>query len=159
MALKNIIVTGSIGSYPTLSYGQKEYISSTDEQSFPIEIFVGGNGGSMPDLMGMTSSVDLYVNITQSWDVTINTPVGLVTSVHNTQDEFINGEFSGSNKVVTSQRLVDEDYEQLLNVSTVEVNYDPYFYSNNVTPSGYFLDSNTTPNIGEIYLLFDSSSL
>ena len=31
MALKNIIITGSIGTYPTLSYGQKEYISSTTD--------------------------------------------------------------------------------------------------------------------------------
>ena len=159
MALKNIIVTGSIGTYPTLSYGQKEYVSSTDEQSFPIEQITGSNGGSMPNLMGMTASVDLYVNITQSWDVTIDTPIGLVSSVHNTQDEFINGEFSGSNQIVTTQRLIDPDCEQFLQVSTVEIDYDPFFYSSNVTPSGEFLDFNTSPNVGEIYLLFDSSSL
>ena len=159
MALKNIIVTGSIGTYPTLSYGQKEYVSSTDEQSFPIEQIIGSNGGSMPNLMGMTASVDLYVNITQSWDVTIDTPIGLVSSVHDTQDEFINGEFSGSNQIVTTQRLIDPDCEQFLQVSTVEIDYDPFFYSSNVTPLGEFLDFNTSPNVGEIYLLFDSSSL
>lgn len=159
MALKNIIITGSIGTYPSLSYGQKEYISSTDEQSFPIEQITGSNGGSMPNLMGMTSSVDLYVNISQSWDVIIDTPVGLVSSIHNTQDEFINGEFSGSTKIVTTQRLIDTEYEQFLQTNTTEVNYDPYFYSSNITPLGEFLDTNTTPNIGEIYLLFNSSSL
>ena len=37
MALQDITITGSIGTYPTLSYGQKMYVSSTDEQSFPIE--------------------------------------------------------------------------------------------------------------------------
>ena len=91
--------------------------------------------------------------------MTIDTPVGLVTSLHESQDEFINGELSGSTQIVTTQRLTDPECEQFLQVSTVEVNYDPYFYSNNVTPSGEFLDFNTSPNAGEIYLLFDSSSL
>ena len=155
MALKNIIITGSIGTYPTLSYGQKEYISSTDEQSFPIEHVTGSNGGSMPDLNGQYSTTDLYVNITQSWDVVINTPVGLVTSVHDTQDEFINGEFSGSILEVANQRLIDEDCEQLLKVSTVEVNYKPYFYKSPITSLGAFLDLNTTPNDGEVYIFWN----
>ena len=51
MALKDITITGSIGSYPTLSYGQKTYVSSTDEESFPIEHFTGSSGGSTPNLM------------------------------------------------------------------------------------------------------------
>ena len=157
MALKNIIITGSIGTYPTLSYGQKEYISSTDEQSFPIEHITGSNGGSMPDLNGQYSTTDLYVNITQSWDVVINTPVGLVSSVHDTQDEFINGEFSGSILEVTNQRLIDEDCEQFLKVSTVEVNYDPYFYSGLFTDLSSFINSSTSPNNGELYLYTDTS--
>lgn len=159
MALKNIIITGSIGTYPTLSYGQKEYISSTDEQSFPIEHITGSNGGSMPDLNGQYSTTDLYVNITQSWDVVINTPVGLVTSVHDTQDEFINGEFSGSILEVANQRLIDEDCEQFLKVSTVEVNYDPYFYSGLFTDLSSFINSSTSPNNGELYLYTDTSQL
>ena len=157
MALKNIIITGSIGTYPTLSYGQKEYISSTDEQSFPIEHITGSNGGSMPDLNGQYSTTDLYVNITQSWDVVINTSVGLVSSVHDTQDEFINGEFSGSILEVANQRLIDEDCEQFLKVSTVEVNYDPYFYSGLFTDLSSFINSSTSPNNGELYLYTDTS--
>ena len=43
MSLKDITITGSIGTYPTLSYGQKEYISSTDQQSFPIEKITGSS--------------------------------------------------------------------------------------------------------------------
>jgi hypothetical protein len=159
MSLKDITITGSIGTYPTLSYGQKEYVSSTDQQSFPIEQITGSNGGSIPDFKGQYSTTDLYVNITQSWSGDNDTPSGLVPYVHNTQDEFINGEYSGSALEVTNQSLVDEDCEQYLTVNTTLVNYKPYFYSNNVTPSGLFLDLNTTPNQGEIYLLYDSSSL
>jgi len=159
MSLKDITITGSIGTYPTLSYGQKEYISSTDEQSFPIEQVTGSSGGTTPNFYGQYATTDLYVNVTQSWDVYDDTPVGIVLSVHDTQDEFVNGEYSGSALEVTNQSLIDADCEQFLTVSTVEIDYDIYFYSNNVTPSGEFLDLNTTPNLGEIYLLFDSSSL
>lgn len=155
MSLKDIIITGSIGSYPTLSYGQKEYISSTDQQSFPIEQITGSNGGSIPDFNGQYSTTDLYVNITQSWSGNNDTPAGLVPYIHNTQDEFINGEYSGSALEVTNQSLIDADCEQYLIVNTTLVNYKPYFYSNNVTPSGLFLDLNTTPNQGEIYLLWE----
>jgi len=45
MSLQNITITGSIGSIATQSYGQRTYISSTDEQSFPIETITGSNAG------------------------------------------------------------------------------------------------------------------
>ena len=153
MSLKDITITGSIGTYPTLSYGQKEYVSSTDQQSFPIEQITGSNGGSIPDFNGQYSTTNLYVNITQSWSGNNDTPVGLVPYVHNTQDEFINGEYSGSALEVTNQSLIDADCEQYLIVNTTLVNYKPYFYYDNITTSEKFLDSNTSPNQGEIYLL------
>ena len=164
MALKDITLTGSIGSYPTLSYGQKEYISSTDEQSFPLEQFTGSNAGSFPNFKGEYATTDLFVNVTQSWDVYEDTPVGIVMSVHNTQEEFINGEFSGSVLEVTHQSLVDVDCEQFLTVSTVEINYKPYFYYatnfyTQPTPLGNFLNGNTAPNDGEVYLYFEYEPL
>jgi hypothetical protein len=167
MALKDITITGSIGSYPTLSYGQKTYISSTDEQSFPIEHITGSAGGTTPNFNGQYSTTDLFVNVTQSWSGSVNTQVGIVNFTHDTQEEFINGEYSGSNLEITHQRLIDEDCIQFLNVSTVPVNYKPYFHIAktsltllNLSPtSSYnivlnnFLNSNTSPNPGEIYLL------
>ena len=164
MALKDITITGSIGSYPTLSYGQKTYISSTDEQSFPIEQFTGSSGGATPNFNGQYSTTDLFVNVTQSWNGSIDTQVGIVDFTHNTQEEFINGEYSGSGIEVTHQRLIGEDCIQLLNVSTVPVNYKPYFYVASTTASitidpiyetiqNNFLNANTSPNLGEVYLL------
>lgn len=158
MSLKDITITGSIGSYPTLSYGQKEYVSSTDQQSFPIEQITGSNGGSIPDFNGQYSTTDLYVNITQSWSGNNDTPAGLVPYVHNTQDEFINGEYSGSVLEVSNQSLIDEDCEQFLTVNTTLVNYKPYFYKSIITSLGAFLDLNTTPNDGEVYIFWDDST-
>ena len=155
MSLKNIIITGSIGSHPTSSYGQKEYISSTDQQSFPIEKITGSSAGSMPDLNGQYSTTNLYVNITQSWSGNNDTIAGLVSYVHNTQDEFVNGEFSGSILEVANQSLIDEDCKQLLKVNTTLINYKPYFYKSTITSLGSFLDLNTTPNDGEIYIFWN----
>jgi hypothetical protein len=168
MALKDITITGSIGSYPTLSYGQKTYISSTDEQSFPIEQFTGSSGGATPNFNGQYSTTDLFVNITQSWNGSIDTQVGIVDFTHNTQEEFINGEYSGSGIEVTHQRLIDEDCIQLLNVSTIPTNYKPFFYvainstpfdppdPDYVTVIDNFLNINTSPNPGETYILSTS---
>jgi len=155
MALQDITITGSINSIPTQSYGQKTYISSTDEQSFPIEHITGSNGGALPNFNGQYSTTDLFVNITQSWTVVTDTKVGLVTSIHNTQDEFINGEYSGSDVVVTTQRLVDDNCIKFLTVNATLVDYLPYFYSSNVTSLSSFVNANTAPDYGEIYLLWN----
>lgn len=167
MALKDITITGSIGSIPTQSYDQKTYISSTDEQSFPLETIVGGAGGSTPDLHGSISSSNLFVNITQSWSGSINTPVGIVAFVDQTQNEFINGQYSGSDILVTDGELsADNPY---LKVSTVLTNYTPVYYydipnsispnNRNDIPLNNFLDPNTSPDPGEIYIGASVSSI
>ena len=173
MALKDITITGSINSYPTLSYGQKTYIASTDEQSFPIEHITGSAGGATPDFNGQIATTNLFVNITQSWSGSNDTPLGLVDFVHDTEEEFINGEYSGSALQVTDQRLIDEDCIQYLTPSTVPTNFKLYFYNTPTFPLGKissnspryeeyltakayrdnFLNPNTSPNPGEIYIL------
>jgi hypothetical protein len=96
MALKDITITGSIGSKPSQSYGQRTYVSSTDQESFPVEQVTGSDGGAIPNFNGKYSTTDLFVNITQSWAGVNDTPAGLVPYIHNTQEEFIDGEYSGS---------------------------------------------------------------
>jgi len=164
MPLKNIILTGSIGSIPTQSYGQKMYISSTEQQSFPIERITGSSGGTFPEFNGGYSTTGLFVNITQSYSESINTIAGIRTFLHDTQEEFINGEFSGSNLMVADQRLIDEDCVEFLSVNPTLVNYKTYFYYSsaslyNETSIGNFLNSNTSPNDGEIYLYWNKSSI
>jgi hypothetical protein len=163
MPLKNIILTGSIGSIPTQSYGQKMYLSSTEQQSFPIERITGSSGGTFQNFnssVGLHTGTELFINVTQSYSESIDTIAGIRTFLHDTQEEFINGEFSGSNLMVADQRLIDEDCVEFLNVNTTLVNYKTYFYYSsaslyNATPFSNFLNNNTSPNDGEMYLYWN----
>ena len=165
MPLKNIILTGSIGSIPTQSYGQKMYISSTEQQSFPIEKITGSSGGTFQNFnssIGLHTGTELFINVTQSYLESIDTIAGIRTFIHDTQEEFINGEFSGSNLIVANQRLIDEDCVEFLSVNTTLVNYKIYFYYSsaslyNETPIANFLNNNTSPNDGEIYLYWNKT--
>jgi len=165
MPLKNIILTGSIGSIPTQSYGQKMYISSTEQQSFPIERITGSSGGTFQNFnssIGLHTGTELFINVTQSYLESIDTIAGIRTFIHDTQEEFINGEFSGSNLMVADQRLIDEDCVEFLSVNTTLVNYKIYFYYSsaslyNETPIANFLNNNTSPNDGEIYLYWNKT--
>jgi len=165
MPLKNIILTGSIGSIPTQSYGQKMYISSTEQQSFPIERITGSSGGTFQNFnssIGLHTGTELFINVTQSYLESIDTIAGIRTFIHDTQEEFINGEFSGSNLIVANQRLIDEDCVEFLSVNTTLVNYKIYFYYSsaslyNETPIANFLNNNTSPNDGEIYLYWNKT--
>jgi len=156
MALKDIIITGSIGSFPTSSYDQKTYISSTDEQSFPIEQITGSSGGSTPNFNGKVSTNNLFINITQSWSGTIDSAVGVVNFTHDTEEEFINGEYSGSNLEVSHQRLIDDNSIMFLEVNTDPTNYKTYLYKSDNTSLGDFLDTSIVPSNGEILLFFNN---
>ena len=159
MSLKDITITSSIGSYPTLSYGQKTYIPSTDEQSFPIETIFVGTGGSLPDLKGNISSSNLFVNIVQSWSGSVNTPVGIVEFIDSTQNEFINGQYSGSTMLISNGNLSENNpfLEPSINANT----YTPTFYFGdsgsyvNTIPLNNFLNTSTVPNSGEMFFYFE----
>ena len=161
MSLQDITITASINSYPTLSYGQKTYIASTDNQSFPIETITGSQAGVWSNFVeGTNYTVDLFVNITQSWSGSNVTPLGIVPYIHNTNDEFFNGEFSGSNYVVTDGDLNDTQCEQFLTVSTTPVSYKVFgFFKNSFQdPFGVYLNRETAPLNGEIYIYWDNFS-
>ena len=63
-----------------------------------IENFSGGTGGTFDPF-------NYVSNTSQSWYETIPTISGSVIILHNAQDEFYDGEFSGSNIIVTTQSL------------------------------------------------------
>lgn len=165
MSLKDITITGSIGSIATQSYGQRTYISSTDEQSFPIEHITGSDAKVWPNFVqGENYTVNLVVNVTQSWSGSNVTPLGIVPYVHNTMEEFIDGEFSGSNYVVTDGNLNDAQCEQFLTVSTAVLKYSMFYYTSVYQAYGTyyqtpvylyldtFLDEYTSPRIGEFLI-------
>ena len=114
-----------------------------------IENFSGGTGGSVEEFN--------YVgNVSQSWNETYATPLGKVTVLHNSQEEFYDGEFSGSVILVTTQSL-----NQPYPLENASFEYTPILYrnslygqnNNSTFTEGQFLNSLTTPNQGEILIL------
>lgn len=160
MSLQDITITSSIKSLATQSYGQKTYVASSDLESFPIESITGSHVGAWPNFEpGTNYTIDLFVNVTQSWSGSNITISGSVPFIHNTNDEFFNGEFSGSNYVVTDGNLTDEDCQQFLKPSTIPTDYSvfPYFVryydgilDTNSGSFGAFLHRYTVPYPGQL---------
>jgi hypothetical protein len=167
MSLQDITITGSIGSIASQSYGQRTYISSTDEQSFPIEHITGSDAKVWPNFSpGTNYTVDLIVNVTQSWSASNVTPLGIVPYTHDTMEEFINGEFSGSNYVVSDGNLTDEDCQQFLEVNTTPTSYSMFPYSiyriNGVVQFDNFdefIHRYTAPRNGEFLMFYESDDI
>jgi hypothetical protein len=129
-----------------------------------VENFSGGTGGSFETINGINTSPygpngtgpENIFGITQSWDETYSTPLGEVTVIQDSQEEFYNGEFKGSVILVTTQSL-----NQPYPLENASFEYTPILYnntlysqSNNSTfTEGQFLNSLTTPNQGEILIL------
>jgi hypothetical protein len=79
----------------------------------------GSNGGSMPELFGQTSSVYTYpgaVNIDQVWYGSTPSLSGSVPFTSSAQEEFFNGQLSGSNIVVTNGDLSDCNVDFTTNI-------------------------------------------
>jgi hypothetical protein len=165
MPLQDITITGSIGSIATQSYGQRTYISSTDEQSFPIEHITGSDAKAWPNFSpGTNYTVDLVVNVTQSWSGSNVTSLGIVPYTHDTMEEFINGEFSGSNYIVSDGNLNDAQSEQFLTVGTTPTSYSMFPYSTGYTDAVFnsstasldlFLDRRTVPSNGQFLMHYN----
>lgn len=75
-------------------YPQPSVTSSLFDYTGSIEmVFVtGGAGGSVNQYNGLTNNF----GVTQSWTESLVTPFGVDYVIHSSQDEFYNGEFSGS---------------------------------------------------------------
>ena len=89
--------------------------------------------------------------ITQSWSVTTPSVSGSVTTIHDSQDEFYNGELSGSVILVTDGEL-NEHCEQFKNPAFVGVNYKVRTYSDTITGQNLsnFINVNNHPVEGYI---------
>ena len=121
----------------------------------------GSNAGVFPNLNGQTSSVILPGNynstLTQVWLGDTPSVVGPVAFTQSSQTEFFNGELSGSNLVVTNGDLNGDN--PFLQANTTLLAYTASYYNDNVIPAGNFLNINTSPNNGEIYLLYDETTI
>ena len=114
-----------------------------------VEHFEGGTAG-------MFEPFNYVSNTSQSWNETYPTLSGSVTILHDSQDEFYNGEFSGSIIIVTTQSL-----NQPYPLDLREFDYTPIVYRNSLysktTFSTFteeqFLNTSTQPQSGEMLIM------
>jgi hypothetical protein len=95
-------------------------------------------------------------NLTQSWSELIQNASGSVNVIHNSQDEFYNGEFDGSVLTVTTQSLNAPFPNDVIDFSYTPVRYSPQNYGLSSTDpfaQFQFLNALTVPAQGEILLL------
>ena len=125
---------------------------------------VGGTGGVLDNINTIANSPEGqdqgFINslspVTQSWPYNILTPSGSVELTQLSQDEFYNGEFSGSVISATTGELNDENESKY--PSIIEINYDVIFFTSSTTPLPPFQGPFQSPNQGEIYLWYDTGS-
>jgi hypothetical protein len=131
-------ITSSIANIGSASVNipyQTENILITGS-SIQMYTISGSTGGTMPNLFGLTSSQytgNGIVNITQSWSGSTPSLGGLVPFVNSTQEEFYNGELSGSVITVTNGDLNNCNVEilqiyQIASIGNVNTTIDgsPY---------------------------------
>jgi hypothetical protein len=145
MDWENVTYSGSIQSIqlwdPTI---EDTYISSS-----LIESFAGSTGGTFNEFNN--------INFSQSWYETTVGPTGSTQLLHNDQSEFYDGELPGTVIDPTNGELNEANpFKYPSNTSS---EYDIIFYNSSWTTLNDFLDYNTTPNPGEIYLWFDTGSI
>lgn len=99
------------------------YIIIPDRETFKFIVKDNGSAGITLNNVSTTiigqSLINPYVG--QVWEETIVIPSGVVTQTHDSQDEFYNGEFSGSNFVVENGEL--NEANPFKQVPTTLVNY------------------------------------
>jgi len=141
----NVTYTGSITTTQSWNPTLQENVFSHSL----IETFDGGTGGSF-------ETYNYLGNTSQSWTESINTPSGSVLVINSSQDEFYNGELSGSVMTITTQSL-HAPYpldNQDFNYTPVRYTYDNYGLSLDSTfVQDQFLNPLTVPSQGEMLLL------
>ena len=150
-------LTGSWFEDTNIQY-QPENILITGSSIQVVEI-TGSTGGTMPNLFGYTSSFytgNNVVNITQSWSGSTPSLSGSVPFVNSTQEEFYNGELSGSVIQVDNGELNElNPYKHpstqviTFNVSTTVDVYTFPVTTGEITLYGYTED----PNLSILYYL------
>jgi hypothetical protein len=129
-----------------------------DYNAGTVENFDGGTAGVFEMFNGtaFAPSGSNIFNLTQSWSELIPTISGSVNVIHNSQDEFYNGEFNGSVLTVTTQSLNAPYPNDVIDFIYTPVRYSPQNYgltSSDPFAENQFLNALTVPDEGEILLL------
>ena len=151
-----------VKDYNTGSADQPQYSTSGSA----IYKFSGGAGGVMNRYNGLQTSpsasayglTNKFGPLTQSYEETLSGPLGQeVVTIFN-QDEFYNGEFSGSDILVQNGNL-NPDCDIYLNPTDKPISFNPIFFSvsntltQGITSVGSFNNINNYPKQGDAWFL------
>ena len=134
-----------IGTY-TFTLGP--IFTSSDEF---LEVMVSTNGAISDAVFSA------YPYSKQTWPEFEVGPTGSTYLIRDDQREFYNGELPGTTIEVSNGEWNEANIFKY--PSTLEINYDITFYKSSITPFEDFINNNTSPNQGEIYLWYDTGSI
>jgi hypothetical protein len=156
----------SIGADNVIDFTSDWTINSDGELGgTELELFDSLTGGSNIFVSSSTVSEYRYnqlnqiptpiFDITQSYNETFPSILGPVTKIHNSQDEFYDGEFSGSVILVSNGELNEEcaDFKEI-NPFLADYKVRTYFDTTSGVTEGKFLESNNLPIDGYIQLFY-----
>jgi hypothetical protein len=162
VVIKQHLLERSKYPQPLVSSSKHEYTGSIN-----TAFIKGGTGGAMDRYNGIPSEsptggflYSIKDNFEQKWSESYVGRDAVGQILHDSQNEFYNGEFSGSNIVVTTGDLNPHNPYKEANYSTV--GYNPHLFSganNRHVAESTFLNPNTIPGAGEVYLYFITSSI
>jgi len=143
---QNLNITSSgVGLSSSFNYGEDLTYTGSIETAF-----ISGSTGGVFNPYNVTT-------FAQDWIQDYTSSIGVSYISHSSQDEFYNGELPGTEFTVVDGELNPDNEFKL--PTTLEIYYDPTLYLSSITPLGDFLDINTSPNQGEIYLWYDTGSI
>ena len=149
---------GNIKTYTEASTFNNVYDQVPCSYGEKFSIWIQDDIGSGANNVGLQFGIQtIYPYSQQSWSELVLGPTGSTQFVHNDQSEFYNGELQGTTIEASNGELNEANIFKY--PSTLEINYDVVFYKSNITSLDNFLNINTSPNQGEIYLWFDTGSI
>jgi hypothetical protein len=128
----------------------------------------GGTGGGFERYNGLNTSPSQSIlglsnnfNLTQSWEEVLQGPLGPRTVERSDQLEFYNGEFKGSNILVTNGNLAI-DNSPYLSTNIPDIYFKPIFFSTATGPTtqgtvtnSAFLEKQNSPKNGYVWIISD----
>ena len=143
---------------PQVSYDDNIYYTGSIDTAF----ISGGAAGMFNKFNSTTTSPSGSLGqgpnnnffLTQSWSVTTPSLSGSVTRIHDSQEEFYNGELSGSNLLITNGEL-NPHCEQFKNPQFVGADYKlRIYYESEGYEESKFLNTLNNPTEGHISLFY-----
>ena len=158
---QNILISSSVkGIIDTFSFGLTTplIISSSIINSVYGEKFSIWISSSTPanTYVGTLSAFNIGEYSRQTWPEFELGPTGSTYLIRKDQREFYNGELPGTVIKASNGELNQANVFKY--PSTEEIDYNITLYTSNITTLGDFLNNNTSPNQGEIYLWYDTGS-